>query len=62
MKKSAGDRIFDIINVLIMLCLVLITLYPMYYVLCASVSSNTYLVAHLAFYFGRMTSRWALIK
>ena len=46
MKKSAGDRIFDIINVLIMLCLVLITLYPMYYVLCASVSSNTYLVAH----------------
>ena len=46
MKKSAGDWIFDSINVLIMLCLVFVTLYPMYYVFCASISSNTYLVAH----------------
>ena len=37
MKKSAGDWIFDSINVLIMLCLVFVTLYPMYYVFCADV-------------------------
>ena len=46
MKKSAGDWIFDTANVCIMLCLVFVTLYPMYYVFCASISSNTYLVAH----------------
>ena len=45
-KKTAGDWAFDIINTLLMLVLVFVTLYPMYYVLCASVSDNTYLVAH----------------
>ena len=45
-KKTAGDWAFDIVNTLIMLALVFVTLYPMYYVLCASFSDNTYLVAH----------------
>lgn len=46
MKLSRGERIFDVFNISIIFILVLITLYPMYYVLCASVSNNTYLVAH----------------
>lgn len=45
-KKSLGDWIFDSLNLLFMLALIFVTLYPMYYVLCASVSDNTYLVAH----------------
>ena len=45
-KRSLGDRLFDSVNLVFMLVLVLVTLYPMYYVLCASVSDNTYLVSH----------------
>lgn len=45
-KKSLGAWIFDSANVLFMLALLLVTLYPMYYVFCASMSSNTYLVAN----------------
>jgi len=44
-RKTKGDIVFDIINVLIMLMLVFVTLYPMYYVVCASVSSNVLLLA-----------------
>ena len=46
MKVSVGSRIFDTFNILLMLCLCFITLYPMYFVLCASFTENTYLVAH----------------
>lgn len=45
-KKSMGDRIFDAVNICIMVLLCFITLYPMWYVLCASFTENTYLVAH----------------
>lgn len=37
-KKSTGEKIFDICNTFFLLALVLITLYPFYYVLVASVS------------------------
>lgn len=37
-KKSVGQRIFDICNTIFLLSLVVITLYPLYYVLMASVS------------------------
>lgn len=40
-KKSIGERIFDICNYLILILMVIITLYPCYYVLVASVSSPT---------------------
>ena len=40
-KKSVGERIFDICNYLILILLVIITLYPCYYVLVASVSDPT---------------------
>lgn len=44
-KKSKGDRIFDVVNICIMLLLVVMTLYPFYYVVIASVSDNTRLQA-----------------
>lgn len=44
-KKSTGDVIFDVINTLFMLILAFITLYPMYYVLVASVSETVQLLA-----------------
>jgi ABC-type glycerol-3-phosphate transport system permease component len=43
-EKSIGDTLFDIVNGVIMLFLVFVTLYPMYYVIVASVTSTIYLV------------------
>jgi putative aldouronate transport system permease protein len=44
-KKTAGDIIFDLTNTILMLFLAFVTLYPMYYVLVASVSETTKLLA-----------------
>lgn len=46
MKTSLGDKIFVVINSAILICLCIITLYPIWYVFCASTTSNTYLVSH----------------
>ena len=46
MKTSFGDKIFVVINSAILICLCIITLYPIWYVFCASMTSNTYLVSH----------------
>ncbi|GHT55895.1 putative ABC transporter permease protein YtcP [Spirochaetia bacterium] len=48
-KKSPGDYVFDTINFVIMAFLVFVTLYPMYYVLVASVSDNIALLASPGF-------------
>lgn len=45
-KESTGDRIFGVVNVIILVALCFVTLYPFWYVVCASFTSNTYLVAH----------------
>lgn len=45
-KRSTGDRIFDVINTVVLIALCFITLYPMWYVLCASFTENSYLVAN----------------
>ena len=45
-KRTAGDKVFDVINVIILLALCFVTLYPMWYCLCASFTENSYLVAH----------------
>lgn len=37
-RKSAGERTFDTLNYLLMIALILVTLYPCYYVLVASLS------------------------
>jgi len=47
MKKSAGDKVFDAVNFIIMLFVVLVTLYPFYYILCASFSSSTALLTRM---------------
>ncbi|MCH4031406.1 MAG: carbohydrate ABC transporter permease [Lachnospiraceae bacterium] len=44
--ESAGSRTFDVVNVFIMLFLCVVTLYPMWYILCASFSNNAYVSAH----------------
>lgn len=43
-KKSTGEKIFDALNVLFMLIVILITLYPMYYVLVCSLSEGNALI------------------
>lgn len=45
-QESMGDRIFTIVNVVILVLLCIVTLYPVWYVLCASFTSNAYLVSH----------------
>jgi putative aldouronate transport system permease protein len=44
-RKSPGDIIFDAVNIVVMLALMFVTLYPMYYVLVASVTNNLVLLA-----------------
>ncbi|MDR2094096.1 MAG: carbohydrate ABC transporter permease [Treponema sp.] len=44
-RKSPGDLIFDVTNTVVMLALMFVTLYPMYYVLVASVTNNLDLLA-----------------
>ncbi len=45
-KVSKAQRIFDICNILFMLILSVIMIYPIWYVLCASFSESSRLVAH----------------
>lgn len=46
MKKSIGERIFDAANVIFMLIVVILTMYPLLYVLFASLSDSNLLLAH----------------
>ena len=45
-KKTFGERIFDICNILFMFLLILITLYPFYYIVMASFSAPELLIRH----------------
>ena len=45
-KKSAGEKVFDCFNVLFMILLVFITLYPLYYVLLCSLSDSGQLIGN----------------
>ena len=44
-QRSTGDVIFDAVNNIVMILLAFVTLYPMYYVVCASISDNVKLLA-----------------
>lgn len=45
-KISLGERIFDVINVIIMLILMVIMFYPLWHVFCSSFSENNLVLAH----------------
>lgn len=45
-KRSTGERIFEIVNVLFMVVLIFITLYPIWHVVMASFSDNTEVMRH----------------
>ena len=57
-RKTPGERIFDFINGFILVLLCIVTLYPMWYVIVASFTENSYLVAHPA----RFSGRWASLS
>jgi putative aldouronate transport system permease protein len=48
-KESIGRKIFNIFNVTIMVALIIVTLYPMLYVVFASLSDASSLIAHEGF-------------
>ena len=45
-KRTFGERVFDVFNVILMILLSIITLYPIYYVLVASFSSPDEIISH----------------
>lgn len=45
-KKTTGERIFTVANILFMIIIILVSLYPIYHVLMASFSNATRLMAH----------------
>ena len=45
-KASVGSRVFDVVNTIVMIALCFVTLYPMWYCVCASFTSTSYLSAH----------------
>lgn len=44
--NSPGEKVFDVFNVILMLVLILVTLYPLYYVVMCSVSDPKLLLGH----------------
>lgn len=50
-KSSCSRKVFVVFNTIILLTLIIITLYPVWYVLCASFSSYTSLMLHRGFLF-----------
>ncbi len=51
MRMSRGQKAFNVFNIIFMVFLIVITLYPFYYVICASFSSSRYLQVHRGFLF-----------
>jgi len=49
LKPTKGDKVFNIINVCFMVILMLLTVYPVYYVLVASFTDNTALLQNPGF-------------
>ena len=49
MKKTQGEKIFNVFNVILMLVVAFLTLYPFYYVLAASLSKSAEFMAHQGF-------------
>ncbi len=45
-KRSPGEQVFNVINILLMILMVVVMLYPMWHVLCASFSNPRALASH----------------
>ena len=45
-KKSVGEWLFQVFNIAVMIALLVITLYPFWYVICASLSNANKLAVH----------------
>jgi len=48
-KRSRGEKIFDCFNIIFMLFMMAICLYPFWYVICASISKSTLFMSHTGF-------------
>ena len=55
LKESRGERLFGMGNVALMLALIVVTLYPLLYVLFASLSNPTLLAGHRGLLFGPLS-------
>jgi putative aldouronate transport system permease protein len=63
-RKSLGESTFDVFNASLMIILMLVTVYPFYYVLCASFSAPSELVRARGFFLrpqGFSTAAYAMV-
>ncbi len=45
-KRSRGEEIFNVCNIIFLTLLMIVCLYPFWYVICASFSRSTLLISH----------------
>lgn len=45
-KRSLGDKVFDVFNTIFMLFIIVVMVYPLWYVFMASLSDSNYLASH----------------
>lgn len=50
-RKSTGEKVFDSANNAFMILVIILTFYPFYYIICASLSSNTALFTKMGLLF-----------
>lgn len=62
MMRSRADKVFDIFNTLLMILVIIVTLYPLLYVLFASVSDATLMAQHSGILFHPLGLSFAAYK
>ena len=60
--KSRGERLFEGLNLLFMLFMILVTLYPLYHVLMSSLSNSNLLLSHTGLLFQPLDFSWGAYK
>lgn len=60
-RRSSGEKIFDIFNVCFMVLMMIICIYPFWYVICASFSKASLLMGHPGILFRPWDSQRRLI-
>lgn len=61
-KKSPGEKIFDVFNIIIMILVIFVTIYPFYYVICASFSETSFLLTHRGLLFKPLSATLGAYK
>lgn len=61
-RRSTGEKIFDAFNIIFMILVIFITVYPFYYVICASLSETAQLLTHRGLLFKPLNTTFGAYK